>query len=213
MKIVLNNIKVNLPKTGQTLFKFKQLTVDSGQKVLIEGESGKGKTTLLHLIAGLFHPQEGEVELGGISLSTLNDEERCRFRRLNVGMVFQKLNLIEHLTAGENVRLGLLGVRDAPEHAQSALRAVGLKDKIDVRAAVLSLGEQQRVAVARVLAAGPKIILADEPTSSLDDKNAANVMDLLFTAAKDKTLLVVSHDHRIERKFNTLVQFEKLVQS
>lgn len=209
MKITLKDIKVNLPVSGKTLFHLPEFEVESGHKVLIEGESGKGKTTLLHLIAGLFYPAEGEVLLGEQRLNSLSDEERCHFRRANVGIIFQKLNLIEHLTALENVCLALGSLGTA--RAQAALKAVGLKDHMHERSSVLSLGEQQRVAVARVLASDAKIILADEPTSSLDEKNAANVMDLLFEAAKHKTLVVVSHDHRIEKKFNTVVKFENMV--
>ena len=212
MKIQLSDIKVNLPSSGKTLFLLKNFSVESGHKVLIEGESGKGKTTLLHLIAGLFYPEEGQVEIGTHKLNAMSDEERCRFRRAHVGMVFQKLNLIEHLTALENVCLSLGTTADQNGKAESALRSVGLKDQVHTRASVLSLGEQQRVAVARVLASNAQVILADEPTSSLDEKNSANVMDLLFEAAKGKTLLVVSHDHRIEKKFNNLVKFENLVQ-
>lgn len=207
MKISLNNIKVNLPGTETPLFKLSKFDVESGQKILIEGQSGRGKTTLLHLIAGLFHPSEGSVALGPHQLNDMGDEERCRFRRANVGLIFQKLNLIEHLTPLENVMLsGGDGAR-----AEKALRSVGLENRAQKRSSVLSLGEQQRVAVARVLAADPAIILADEPTSSLDSGNAANVMELLFEAAQGKTMIVVSHDQRIERKFNSVVQFDQLV--
>lgn len=209
----MKDIKVNLPGSGGTLFKLPEFSIESGAKVLIEGESGRGKTTFLHLIAGLFHPAEGTVEVGGHQLNTMNDEERCQFRRDHIGIIFQKLNLVEYLTPLENVLLSLGESARAREKAVTALKSVGLGERVNVRSSVLSLGEQQRVAVARVLAADAGIILADEPTSSLDEKNAANVMDLLFGAAQGKTLLVVSHDHRIERKFNTLVQFSDLVRA
>jgi len=208
LKISLSGIQVNLPDTGQTLFRLKQFSVDSGQKVLLRGESGKGKTTLLHLIAGLFRPATGEVDVGGDKISSWSDEARCAFRRRHMGMVFQKLNLIEHLTALENVGLACA----SEQRAADALASVGLEKKIHSRSSVLSLGEQQRVAVARVLAGDAQLILADEPTSALDEKNAANVMELLFKAAKNKTLLVVSHDHRIEANFDSNVQFENVVQ-
>lgn len=209
MKISLNDIKVDLPAGGGTLFCLPQFEAESGQKILLQGESGRGKTTFLHLMAGLFHPTEGRVQIGEHRLSTLSDEERCQFRRRHVGIIFQKLNLIEYLSPLENVLL-CVG-ESAIDKARKALEAVGLERQSQARSSVLSLGEQQRVAVARVLAADPAIILADEPTSSLDEKNAANVMDLLFQAAQGKTLIVVSHDHRIERKFNSVVQFDQLV--
>src|SRR5665213_2450214 len=107
LNIVLSGIKVNLPDTGQILFRLNQFAVESGHKVLIEGESGMGKTTLLHLIAGLFEPNEGQVRIGEQILTGMSDEQRCHFRRKHISMVFQKLNLIEHLTSLENVSLAL----------------------------------------------------------------------------------------------------------
>lgn len=211
MKIALHEIRVDLPAQGGTLFRLRRFVVPAGQKVLLKGQSGAGKTTLLHLIAGLFHPAEGEVQVGEHRLNTMNDEERGRFRRQNVGLIFQKLNLIEHLTAIENVTLSLSGDVNAESKARAALQAVGLSEHGDRRSSVLSLGEQQRVAVARVLAADAKIILADEPTSSLDENNAKNVVELLLRAATGKTLLVVSHDHRIEKHFGELVNFADVV--
>lgn len=215
MNIRLRDIQVHLPQGAATreLFRLASFDVESGHKVLIQGESGKGKTTLLHLIAGLFLPFAGQVRLGEHLLNEWSDEQRCHFRRTHIALIFQKLNLLEHLTVFENVQLALgLGAADDQARVAQALKAVGLGDRADARSSVLSLGEQQRVAVARALASDAEIILADEPTSSLDEKNAANVIDLLLSAAQHKTLIVVSHDHRIEKKFNKIVRFEQLVQ-
>ncbi len=178
--------------------------------MLIKGPSGQGKTTLLHLMAGLFLPAEGHVEVGGTRLTSLSDDERGVFRRRHMGLIFQRLNLINHLTALENIELGLQ-VKTDLRKAQQSLRSVGLQGRENERTSVLSLGEQQRVAIARVLTSEPQIILADEPTSSLDEKNASDVMDLLFEACDGKTLIVVSHDHRIEKRFSSVRDFGTLL--
>jgi ABC-type lipoprotein export system ATPase subunit len=207
MNITLQDIEVRLPNQDKPLFRLPHFAIPAGQKILLQGESGRGKTTLLHLIAGLFYPERGTVEVGDVRFNSLSVEARCAFRRKNIGIIFQKLNLLEHLTALENV---LLATTDT-DRALAALKAVGLESLAHARSSVMSLGEQQRVAVARVLAGGSSIILADEPTSSLDQKNADRVMDLLFAAAEGKTLLVVSHDQRIEKRFAQRVDFLKLV--
>ena len=209
LKITMREVQVNLPGTNQALFRLNSFEVKSGQHILIQGESGRGKTTLLHLIAGLFRPHAGSVEVGEFKMTEASDERRCEFRRAHIGIIFQKLNLLEHLTARENVALAT----DAQfaQRIDQALDQVRLTNQKDLRSSVLSLGEQQRVAVARVLAAGAQVILADEPTSSLDAKNALTVMGLIREAARGKTLLVVSHDHRLSEGFDQIVQFEKLV--
>ena len=173
--------------------------------MLVEGESGKGKTTLLHLIAGLLRPEAGSVKVGQFDFTGKSENEMAEYRRQNLGLVFQKLNLIDHLTAAENVALG--GGADVDK----ALDRVGmLKCKTDL-VNYLSQGEQQRVAVARVLAAQPALTLADEPTSSLDEKNATFVIEALQEASAGKTLIVVSHDHRIRPFFKHILRFEDLI--
>lgn len=184
-----------------------QLDITSGERLLIQGASGRGKTTFLHLLAGLFLPASGVVEIGERRLTTMSDEERCDLRRQKFGIVFQKLNLIEHLTAVENVRLALPRNQDSASVAAQALREVGLEARAYDRAATMSVGEQQRVAVARVLASRPEIILADEPTSSLDDTNSEFVVQSLFKAAEGRTLIVVSHDARVKKSFQRVVNF------
>lgn len=149
-------------------------------------------------------PSTGSVFLGPHELSALSDGARSTLRRDHMGLIFQKLNLLSHLTVTENVALA-----GGPDVA-TALKRVGLAELSEARAAVLSGGEQQRVAVARVLAQKPGIVLADEPTSSLDDKNAAFVIDALKEAARGRTLLVVSHDDRVVRAFSQIVSLEEL---
>lgn len=209
MRVVLSDIQVDLP--GRSLFQIPSLRIESGESLLISGPSGAGKTTLLHLIAGLFSPSRGTVEVGETALGTLSEGGKAAFRAKHVGVVFQRLNLIESFTAEENVRLALKGVDGAAERAREALTSVGLGGRGNELARTFSLGEQQRIAVARVLARRPDLILADEPTSSLDDDNARTVIDLLRKASEGKTLLVVSHDHRIENAFAKRRDFRELV--
>ena len=206
MDIRLSKIRVVLPTSRRTLFSIDELKIPFGTRLLIEGPSGQGKTSLLHLIAGLFPPTEGSVYLGEARVGTLSEIEVSRVRRKHFGIIFQRLNLLDHLTALENVLLV-----SSLEAAQKALEWVGLSASADQICNSMSLGEQQRIAVARVIAARPDIILADEPTSSLDAKNAGLILDGLFKASEGKTLVVVSHDERIRSRFSAQLDFGKWV--
>jgi putative ABC transport system ATP-binding protein len=210
MGISLKEISVFLPRKEKPLFEIAKLELATGSKTLIRGSSGRGKTTLLHLIAGLFLPPTGEITIGETELHRLHEGERSDFRRRNIGIIFQRLNLLEQLTARENVLLGLPGGAN-PDSALTALEKLKVADKAEVLTAKLSLGEQQRVAVARVLAAAPAVILADEPTSSLDAENAELVRKNLFEAAQGKTLVVVSHDERLAKGFDRILEFGEWV--
>jgi putative ABC transport system ATP-binding protein len=179
---------------GRRLYKVDRHRFEAGEPVLIQGASGRGKTTFLHMLAGLFLPTEGQIEVDGKRLLDLNDAERCQLRRERFGIVFQKLNLLSHLTALENVELSGAD----PQAAQAALTAVKMGDS-----------GNDRASVARVLAARPAILLADEPTSSLDDDNAAFVMNSLLAGAKDRLTVVVSHDHRVSGRFKTVIDFAR----
>jgi putative ABC transport system ATP-binding protein len=211
MDIRLSSVLVLLPGTETILFRVRSLEIRQGSRILLQAPSGKGKTTFLHLIAGLFQPEEGYVFVGENNLRFLSDEQRCRLRREHFGMIFQKLNLIDHLTAEENVLLALPARAHGSGRAKESLERLGIGALAGSRTANLSLGEQQRVAVARVLAARPRIVLADEPTSSLDDANAGAVIDALLTLPGDPTLVVVSHDHRIRSRFERCIDFEELI--
>jgi len=205
----LRKIRVVLPN-GKTLFSFPEISIPYGTHVLVQGESGKGKTTLLHLIAGLFSPDDGDVFIGESDLGLLSDDKRCEIRQEKIGVIFQKLNLIDHLTVGENVSLSVPSTaNDSEARISHAISRVNLTGRENDICSYLSVGEQQRVAVARVLAQAPEIILADEPTSSLDDKNSRFVLGALKEAARGKTLIVVSHDHRIADQFQEVIPFEE----
>lgn len=218
MDINLENITVRLPSDGVVLFKIEKFKIPFGAKILITGPSGKGKTTLLHLIAGLFLADEGNVYLGNKNLKFLSDKERSNMRRKHFSIVFQKLNLLDHLTVMENVFLGInscnnSGQGTVVQNVYKVLQNVGMENLMNRKCAYLSLGEQQRVAIARVAISDPKIILADEPTSSLDEQNAKLVISSLLTTSRNKTLVVVSHDQRIKSSFPTVIDFMDLIQS
>lgn len=204
MDLRLNDVLVKRPNGGD-LFKISNLHIPAGTHVLVNGDSGSGKTTFLHLLAGLMRPHAGEVRVGTTALHELSDTERARFRLAHVGLIFQKLNLLDQLNVNENVALA--GGREI----DAAVRAVGLAERGRDRVVGLSLGEQQRVAVARVLAQAPNLILADEPTSSLDARNTERVIGLLKEAARGKTLVVVSHDERVKPHFDRLLAFKDYV--
>lgn len=213
--IELANVTVQLPamngRAGRKLFTIPSLKIQAGSHRLIHGASGSGKTTLLHLIAGLLIPDTGSVEIDGQRLSTLTDNERCELRRRKIGLIFQKLNLLDHLTTEENILLGLhQDDSETRTKVRQALDRVQLKDRYGERCAHLSLGEQQRVAVARLLAQAPEILLADEPTSSLDGRNCRFVMDELLSLSQGKTLIVVSHDERIFKYFDQVTEFGEI---
>ena len=210
MDITLSDVTVRLPD-HRTLFHIEHFVVQSGARVLIQGPSGIGKTTFLHLIAGLFLPEKGSVELGKVRVDLLTDRERSRLRRRSIGIIFQRLNLIDHLNALENVVLPFRNVSDARGKAIRALGRLNLGTSLNSRIATLSPGEQQRVAVARILASTPPLILADEPTSSLDEVNAHAVLDALWEASEGNTLVVVSHDRRIYERFSRPVEFTELI--
>lgn len=174
-----------------------------GQMTFLLGPSGSGKTTLLSIIAGLLHHDEGSVQVLGRDLSKLRSGQGALFRLYNVGFVFQQFNLIPALTAAENAAVPLLAGgaprRQAMERAKALLADLGMAHRADVLPNKLSGGEQQRVAFARALIQDPKLVICDEPTSSLDGSTGRHVMDLLRKIAvqADRAVLVVTHDARI----------------
>ncbi len=176
------------------------LEIQSGTFVAVEGPSGSGKTTLLGLLAGLEAPDEGEITVLGHDLSRLTRTERARLRQRRIGIVFQSFGLIASLRAGENVALplALAGVtaREREGRARAALDEVGLESAFGARIDELSGGERQRVGVARALVIEPAVILADEPTGSLDEENATGILGLLTDSVRRRgaSLVLVTHD-------------------
>ncbi len=181
-------------------FRLPSFDVARGEAVALTGPSGCGKTTLLNIIAGLRRPDKGEVEVAGIDLSQLRAAQLDRHRGAHCGMVFQTFHLLAPFTAVENVAIGMrLGMRRTSGcrgRASDLLRRVGLGERLDVLAGELSVGERQRVAIARAIAADASILLADEPTASLDPRTGREVFELLreIAAEDGRTLLLVTHD-------------------
>lgn len=186
-----------------------------GQMTLITGPSGGGKTTLLSVLGALVRADAGRVVIAGEDLSRLGPNALAAFRRTQVGFIFQAFRLIRSLTAAENVALSL-HLRSGGDRtgllrqAIRALSAVGLADKAALRPDALSGGEKQRVAVARALAHAPPLVLADEPTASLDAANGMHIMALLRDVARapDRTVVIVSHDDRAKPFADRIVRME-----
>nr|WP_162470345.1 ABC transporter ATP-binding protein [Pusillimonas sp. T7-7] len=175
-------------------------TVDAGQAVAITGSSGSGKSTLLGLLAGLDVPSSGQVLLLGHDLFALDEEARAALRAAHVGFVFQSFQLLPNLTALENVMLPLeLAGKPALDEAKSMLERVGLKERLHHYPKTLSGGEQQRVSLARAFVVQPSLLFADEPTGSLDARNGARVIELMFELHREleTTLLMVTHDPQL----------------
>ena len=157
-------MEIRLENVQTDYFKVSSFSLSAKEKLLIKGPSGSGKTTFLHLLAGLYRPSSGSVSWDGKSLAEYSEHALSELRRTRMGLIFQNLNLLSYLTATENIELSGASSADA----RILLTTVGLGEKITKRTQNLSLGEQQRVAVARVLAQKAEVILADEPTSSLE---------------------------------------------
>jgi ABC-type lipoprotein export system ATPase subunit len=205
MKVELSGIVIQFPEMENPVLKVADETIENGARLLIRGPSGSGKTSLLHVIAGLLDPAKGRVNLDTRDLVAMKEGQRCRLRRESLGFVFQRLNILGHLTALENVLLGSPGNVLKRDKAMLALEEVGMSSLAGKLACHLSLGEQQRVAVARVIVRSPSLILADEPTSSLDAANAEIVMDALFrSAGENGSLVVATHDDRVASHFSNI---------
>ena len=180
------------------------LEVPYGESVSISGPSGAGKTSLMMIIGGMEKATSGSVVVAGSKINDLTEEQLARFRRQNVGIVFQSFHLIPTMTALENVAipLELAGDRSAFDRARSELESVRLLDRLDHYPSQLSGGEQQRVAIARALIAQPDLILADEPTGNLDMANSERIMDLLIERCSEKnaTLLLITHQRELAQR-------------
>lgn len=201
--IKVSQLKKSVPSSDGTLEILRGISfeIKAGETVAVVGVSGSGKSTLLGLLAGLDRLTEGEIEIDGMALSALDEDGRASLRADKIGFVFQSFQLLDALTALENVMLPLelSGHTDAEAQAKRYLTAVGLSHRLDHRPQKLSGGEQQRVAVARAFAAEPKILFADEPTGNLDSQTGAKITDLIFelNAAQGTTLVLVTHDEQL----------------
>ncbi|MFM1823077.1 MAG: hypothetical protein RI967_1343 [Planctomycetota bacterium] len=190
---------------------FPDIDLPRGGELLLVGRSGCGKSTLLQLVAGLLDPTAGSVTVGGADMHAVHGAARDRLRGRSVGMVFQTFQLLQGFSALENVLVAMsmadLADRDARSRADGLLRSLGI-ERLDARVEHLSVGQQQRVAIARALACRPALVLADEPTASLDPENAMNAVRVLRDACRDAgaALLVVSHDPALESHFERRIR-------
>ncbi len=195
--------------TNSPILSFPDLTVNAQDKILLLGDSGCGKTSLLSIIAGLLQPTTGKVFIEAHDIYKMGARERDHLRGKAFGFVFQTLHLLPSLTIAQNILLAadMAGLPASAERLKTLLASLGIADKAEQKPSQLSQGQQQRAALARALFNFPALIIADEPTSSLDDKNAAIVMDLLEQQAKESgsALLVATHDTRIKNRFDRVI--------
>jgi len=191
------------------------LDVPAGQFLALMGPSGSGKTTLLNLIAGLDKPSAGEVWVGDALISTYSEAQLARWRTRNIGFVFQFYHLMSVLTAAKNVELPLLllnlSAAQRKQQVETALKIVGLADRMQHRPGQLSGGQQQRVGIARAIVTDPTLIVADEPTGDLDAKSAVEILDLLGELQRSlgKTIIMVTHDPRAAERADRILHLEK----
>jgi putative ABC transport system ATP-binding protein len=188
-------------------------SLEAGAQLALRGESGTGKTTFLHLIAGILAAGSGSITLDGRELTALGEAARDRVRAETIGYIFQTFNLLQGHTVLENVELGMaFGAGVVRAHAAALLQRVGLGDKLAHFPRQLSSGQQQRVAVARALANRPKLVLADEPTGNLDRRNSREALALIreVCAESGAALLLVSHDERVLASFEHMQDFALL---
>ncbi len=192
-------------------FTIPDLNVKAGEELLVLGNSGSGKTTLLNILGGLLKPEKGEVFIDGVSLYGLKGNGLDKFRGKNIGIVFQKPHILKALTVSENIALPHFFVgKSNPARIAEYLKELGIYHKRNARVNTLSEGEAQRVSIARALANEPKVILADEPTASLDDVNAKAVIGLLQDQARklNAALIVVTHDYRVKENIANSISME-----
>ncbi|MGD2248301.1 MAG: ABC transporter ATP-binding protein [Candidatus Methanofastidiosia archaeon] len=196
-----NNLVMHFKRGDTTVRALQGVTLDvtEGEFVSIVGTSGCGKSTLLNLVGGLMKPTQGTVHVKGENITIMNENQLALFRRQYIGFVFQSFNLVNTLTAQENVELPLI-FSNIPSNKRekkvyTLLTELGLKDRLDHTPSELSGGQQQRVSIARAIVTEPEIILADEPTGNLDSETSGEIMDVLYTLnRKGQTFLVVTHD-------------------
>lgn len=202
---MLSTKKITFSYGKTAEFSFPDIICNEGETLLVTGNSGVGKTTLLHLLGGLLRPKSGEITIDNTAINFFSERKLDHFRGKNIGLVLQQSYFIEAFTILENVALTswLATGKKRIEKAKYILEHLNLEDHLNKLPSQLSVGQQQRVSIARALINEPKLLLADEPTSSLDDENAVKVADLLEKLAKEyKTaLVIVTHDSRLKERF------------
>ena len=211
--IKAEGLSFSYPGSNNDKISFPTISLSSGDHCLLLGESGCGKTTLLHLVGGLLRPRQGRIEISNIDLTRLSEPELDQFRANNLGFIFQKNHLITALTVKQNILMApfLAAKEQESSRIDEILNELGLSSKINSRVSELSQGQVQRVAIARAIINRPAYILADEPTSSLDDSHCQSVIDLLLSMANQNksTLLVATHDQRLKDRFAKRIELKQ----
>ena len=215
--VQIRNLSKSYRRGSQVIPVLEDITfeIPDGEFLALMGPSGSGKSTLLNLLAGIDSADTGSILINGVEITTLAETELARWRSLHVGFIFQFYNLIPVLTAFENVELPLLLTRlsrkERRDHVETALRVVGLADRMDHYPSQLSGGQQQRVAIARAVVTDPTILVADEPTGDLDRHSAGEILDLMDRLNREsgKTIIMVTHDPRAAEKAHVIRYLEK----
>ena len=206
---MISTKSLNFKYNEQASFSFPDINLDKDENLLIIGSSGIGKTTLLHLLAGLLESNSGSITLYGQDISKLNQHQTDKFRGQNIGIVFQKPHFVNSLTVKENLQLAqYLGNKRDQNRIIDILSSLDILDKENKKPKKLSQGEKQRASIAMAIVNSPKLILADEPTSSLDDENCDRVIKLLKKQASEfkAQLIVITHDNRLKKHFKKSIK-------
>ena len=206
---MINTKGLNFKYNDQASFSFPDINLAKDENLLIIGSSGIGKTTLLHLLAGLLESNSGSINLYGQDISKLTQHQIDKFRGQNIGIVFQKPHFVNSLTVKENLQLAqYLGNKKDQNRIIDILSSLDILDKQNKKPKKLSQGEKQRASIAMAIVNSPKLILADEPTSSLDDENCDRVIKLLKKQASEfkAQLIVITHDNRLKKHFKKSIK-------
>ena len=206
---MLKTKEVEFNYDNQMFFKFQNIDLNSNENLLIIGESGVGKTTLMHLLAGLLKSNSGSIKLFDKELNQMSSYQLDSFRKNNIGIVFQRPHFVNSLTVKENLQLAqYIANKNDNTRIESILKNLNIFEKSNKKTNQLSQGEKQRVSIALAIVNSPKLILADEPTSSLDDNNCSKVIKLLKKQATDfgAKLIVITHDSRLKKHFKKSIE-------
>ena len=207
---MLSTKDVSYSYDGNTHLKFPDINCQKGEHWLMLGQSGSGKTTLLHLLAGMRTPTKGTITVNDTAINDLPISKLDQFRGKNIGVIFQQSHFVRSLSVAENLKLAqhLAGIKPDMSIIQGILDRLNIGHKTNASTSSLSVGEQQRVNIARAVVNQPSVILADEPTSALDDVNTEKVISLLKeqAASVDATLIIVTHDNRLKNIFDKQIQ-------
>ena len=206
---MLKTKEVEFNYDNQMFFKFQNIDLNINENLLIIGESGVGKTTLMHLLAGLLKSNSGSIKLFDKELNQMSSYQLDSFRKNNIGIVFQRPHFVNSLTVKENLQLAqYIANKNDNTRIESILKNLNIFEKSNKKTNQLSQGEKQRVSIALAIVNSPKLILADEPTSSLDDNNCSKVIKLLKKQATDfgAQLIVITHDSRLKKHFKKSIE-------